>query len=160
MFTLPDGKLLWYGRSEFSDKLNFTLTDKFTVGKAGSNVYIYAKASTDTAEPLSMGSVNTAVGYIDDAGKPVVIFGFTGENIAKAATAAFVPEKVNGVEVFPSISLAIGTRILLQWETENGDIQEEIIKVSGYTDIQDEIHSYTGKYAKRIVSVRILSAEL
>ena len=160
VFTLPDGKLLWYGRSEFSDKLNFTLTDKFTVGKAGSAVYIYAKASTDTAEPLSMGSVNTAVGYIDDAGKPVVIFGYTGENIAKAATAAFVPGKVNGVEVYPSISLAIGTRILLQWETEYGDIQEEIIEVSDYTDIQDEIHSYTGKYAKRIVSVRILSAEL
>lgn len=161
VFTLPDGKLLWYGRSaDSSYKLNFTLTDKFTVGNIGSNIYINTIVSNDTTEELSEGSVDAAVGYIDDAGKPVVIFGYTGENIAKAATAAFVPEKVNGVEVYPSISLAIGTRVLLQWETEYGDIRDEIIEVSDYTDIQDEIHSYTGKYAKRIVSVRILSAEL
>ena len=161
VFTLPDEKLLWYGRSNnSSDKLNFTLTDKFTVKSIGSTIFIDAIAANDTAVGLSVGSVDTIVGYIDDTGKPVVIFGYTRENIAKAATAAFVPEKVNGAEVFPSISLAIGTRILLQWETENGDIREEIIVVSDYTDIQDEIHSYTGKYAKRIVSVRILSAEL
>jgi hypothetical protein len=159
VLTLPDGKLLWYGRSDNSRKLNFTLTDKFTVGEAGSNVYIYAKASTDTAEPLSQGSIDTAVGYIDDAGKPVVIFGFTGEDESEAATATFVPEKVNGVEVYPSISLAIGTRLLLQYE-EYGDIRDEIIVVSDYTTIQDKIHNYTGKYAKRIVSVRVLSAEL
>lgn len=161
VLTLPDGKLLWYGKSGFSSKLNFTLTDKFTVGSAGHNVHIYAKASTDTADSLSEGSVDTAVGYIDDAGKPVVIFGNTGKNESKAATATFVPEKVNGVEVYPSISLAMGTRLLLQWETEYGDIREEIIEVSSdYPTIQDEIHNYTGKYAKRIISVRILSAEL
>lgn len=98
VFTLPDGKLLWYGRSSnSSDKLNFTLTDKFTAGSVGSNIFINTIVSNDTAEPLSEGGVDTAVGYIDDAGKPVVIFGYTGENISKAATAAFVPEKVNGV---------------------------------------------------------------
>ena len=156
--TLPYGKLLWYGRSQYSNKLNFTLTDKFT--SEYDNIYAYAKASTDTAESLSEDSVDTAVGYIDTAGKPIVIFGKTGTNAAKAATAAFVPEKVNGVEVYPDISLAIGTRILLQWKTEYGDIQDEIIVVSDYTNIQEEIHSYTEKYAKRIVSVRILSAEL
>ncbi len=161
VLTLPDGKLLWYGKSaDYSNRLNFTLTDTFTVEKPGKIVHIYAKASTVTAVGLTEGSVDTAVGYIDDAGKPVVIFGYTGENIAKAATAAFVPEKVNGVEVYQSISLAIGTRVLLQWETEYGDIREEIIEVSSYTGIQDEIHSYTGKYAKRIISARILSAEL
>ena len=160
--TLPDGKLLWYGKSaDFSSRLNFTLTDKFTVEKPGDIVNIYAKASTVTTEGLSRGSVNTAVVYIDNAGKPIVIFGDARENESKAATATFVPEKVNGVEVYPSISLAMGTRILLQWETEYGDIREEIIEFSSdYMDIQDEIHSYTGKYAKRIISVRILSAEL
>lgn len=161
-FTLPDGKLLWYGSSaDSSYKLNFTLTDKFTVGNIGSNIYINAIASNDTTEELSGGSVNTAVVYIDDAGRPVVIFGNTGANTAKAATAAFVPEKVNGVEVYPSISLAMGTKIRLQWETEYGDIRDEIISyTSDYPTIQDEIHHYTGKYAKRIISVRILSAEL
>ena len=161
LFTQTDGKLLWYGRSSnHSNLLNFTLTDKFTIEDIGSNIYINVIVSNDTAVGLSEGSVDTTVGYIDDTGKPVVIFGYAGENIAKAATAAFVPEKVNGVEVYPSISLAIGTRVLLQWETEYGDIREEIIEVSSYTDIQDEIHSYTGKYAKRIISARILSAEL
>ena len=165
-FTLPDGKLLWYGKSTKSTnssyKLNFTLTDKFTVGNIGSNVFINTIVSSNTTESLSGGSVDTAVGYIDTAGKPVVIFGNTITDAAKAAVyEQFVPEKVNGVEVYPNISLAIGTRILLQWKTEYGDIQEEILEVSSsYTDIQDEIHSYTGKYAKRIVSVRILSAEL
>lgn len=161
VFTLPDGKLLWYGSSSnYKTKLNFTLTDKFTVESANGSVYIYAKASVDTTEQLPASRIDTAVGYIDNAGKPVVIFGFTREDIAKAATAAFVPEKVNGVEVYPSISLAIGTRILLQWKTEYGDIREEIIEVNDYTSIQDEIHHYADKYAKRIVSVRILSAEL
>lgn len=160
-FTLPDGKLLWYGKSNSSDKLNFTLTDKFTVESVGSNISINVIASNDTAVGISGGRVDTAVGYIDTAGKPIVIFGNTGTNAAKAATfVAFVPEKVNSVEVYPSISLAIGTRILLQWKTEYGDIQDEIIEVNDYTTIQDEICSYTGKYARRIVSVRILSVEL
>ena len=161
--TLPDGKLLWYGRSTNpSYKLNFTLTDKFTIGNIGNTVHIYAIASNNTAASLSEEEIiNTAVGYIDDAGKPVVIFGYIEGNISKAATAAFVPEKVNSVEVYPNISLAMGARIRLQWETEYGDIRDEIIEFSSdYPTIQDEIYSYTGKYAKRIISVRILSAEL
>lgn len=171
LFTQTDGKLLWYGRSSnYNDLLNFTLTDKVTIENIGSTTFINAIATIDTTVGISGGSVDTAVGYIDDAGKPVVIFGSTGKNESKAATATFVPEKVNGVEVYPNISLAMGTRILLQWKTEYGDIQDEVMVVSDYTNIQgeisdyttiqDEIHSYTEKYAKRIVSVRILSAEL
>lgn len=162
LFTQADGKLLWYGRSSnYNDLLNFTLTDKVTIKNIGSTTFINAIATIDTAVGISGGSVDTAVGYIDDTGKPIVIFGDTRKNESKAATAAFVPGKVNGVEVYPSISLAMGTRILLQWETEYGDIQEEVIEFSSdYPTIQDEIHNYTGKYAKRIISVRILSAEL
>ena len=162
LFTQTDGKLLWYGRSSnYNDLLNFTLTDKVTIKKIGSTTFVNAIATIDTAVGISGGSVDTAVGYIDTAGKPIVIFGDTRKNESKAATAAFVPEKVNSVEVYPNISLAMGARILLQWETEYGDIRDEIIEFSSdYPTIQDEIHSYTGKYAKRIISVRILSAEL
>lgn len=162
VLTLPDGKLLWYGKSSnYSDRLNFTLTDKFTVGSAGSNIYINTIVSTDTTGYLNRSNVSIAVGYIDDSRNPVVIFGSTKTNESNTATAIVFPEKVNSVEVYPSISLAMGTRILLQWETEYGDIREEIIEFSSdYPTIQDEIYSYTGKYAKCIVSVRILSAEL
>ena len=161
LFTQTDGKLLWYGRSSnYNNLLNFTLTDKVTIKNIGSTTFINAIATIDTAVGISGGSVDTAVGDIDTAGKPIVIFGDTRKNESKAATAAFAPEKVNSVEVYPSISLAIGTRLLLQWKTEYGDIQDEIVVVNDYTDIQDEIHNYTEKYARRIVSVRILSAEL
>ena len=94
------------------------------------------------------------------AGKPVVIFGYTDEGSVLSATAEYTPEKIYGIDIYPNISLQIGTKILLQWRTDYGYIDTQIIEVSDYTDIQETIHSYTSKYAKRIVSARILSADI
>ena len=158
-FKLPDGKLLWYGMSSnYQRKLSFAITDKLNITSIGSSYYT-AATSAETPQAVES-NVDTACGYIDSAGKPVVIFGYTDEGSVLSATAEYTPEKIYGIDIYPNISLQIGTKILLQWRTDYGYIDTQIIEVSDYTDIQETIHSYTSKYAKRIVSARILSADI